>query len=68
MLSAETLSQEECLTPEERALRQKKESLLLERTRVMRELEAARSERHKDLLKLALEHLNARLAELEPPA
>jgi hypothetical protein len=43
----------------------RKTGLLLERVRLTRELEAARNERYRDLLKQSLEHVESELAKLE---
>ena len=43
----------------------RKTGLLLERVRLTRELEAARNERYRDLLKQSLEHVEGELAKLE---
>ena len=42
----------------------KRESLLMDRTRLMREMEAARHERHRQMLQQALDHIEGKLAEL----
>lgn len=49
----------------ERELRAKRESLLLSRTRVLHDLETARHERHRQLLRAALEHLDTQLSALD---
>ncbi len=51
-------------TPGEAAKRVKRESLLLDRTRIERELGNARHERHRDMLRQALRHLDEKLSEL----
>jgi hypothetical protein len=43
----------------------RKKGLLLEIVRLSRELQAARSERYRELLKRSLEHVEAELAKLE---
>lgn len=53
------------MTQQERDRRIQREHLLLERSRILAEMEAARHPRLKALLQPALAHLNARLAELE---
>jgi putative heme iron utilization protein len=52
------------LTAEQMARKAKRESLELDRKRVLRDLEAARHPRHKEMLKQALAHLDKLLAEL----
>lgn len=56
--------QAESLTPEERERRQQRESLLLSRTRVLRDLESASNPRYRQVLEAALAHLDRKLAEL----
>ena len=56
------------LTPEELAIRQKRESLLLSRTRVLGDIQRACNPRHKDQLFSALRHLDAELEKLGPSA
>jgi hypothetical protein len=43
----------------------RRESLLLSRTRVLRDLQEAQNERYRDTLSAALKHLDEKLAELE---
>ncbi|MBL8217243.1 MAG: hypothetical protein JNK87_41365 [Bryobacterales bacterium] len=52
-------------TPEQAAKRAKRESLTLDRTRIARELEKARHERHRAMLRDVLLHLDTKLAELD---
>lgn len=52
------------LSGEQLAYQRKKESLLLERVRVTHDLESARNPRYQQMLKLALAHLDQKLAEL----
>ncbi len=54
----------ERLTQEQINLNHKRASLMLERTRVMHDLELAHNPRHQQMLRLALAHLDARLTEL----
>ena len=58
------LEQREKLPPEEVERRQKRESLLLSRARVIHDLENATSPRYRETLQAALAHLDAKLAEL----
>lgn len=53
------------LTPEQLALRARRESLELDRKRVLRDLEAARHPRHQQMLKDALAHVEKLLADLD---
>lgn len=53
---------------EELVLIRQKESLQLERTRIVRELDAARNARHREMLTQALAYLDGKLAALDPPA
>ena len=55
----------EPLTQAQIELLRKKESLTLSRTRVLHELESAANPRYTDLLRLALNDLNAKLAEFD---
>ena len=52
-------------TPEQAAKRVKRESLLLDRTRIERDLANARHNRHRDMLRQALQHLDEKLKELD---
>ncbi|MGA2592034.1 MAG: hypothetical protein ABSH32_19145 [Bryobacteraceae bacterium] len=66
--SAETLvrpSSEEQIGAEELELLRKKESLMLSRTRVLRELEASLNPRYRSLMEKALADLNVQLSRLE---
>ncbi|HXG94787.1 MAG TPA: hypothetical protein VNN73_20785 [Blastocatellia bacterium] len=65
--SAEAHSAErdkERLDPAQQELLRKKESLLLSRARVLRELEASRNPRYKAILTAALDDLDKKLAQL----
>lgn len=53
-------------SPEDLARRHKRESLLLHRTRVLRDLENCRDPRYRKTLAEGLAYLEAQLAELEP--
>ncbi|MBL8228391.1 MAG: hypothetical protein JNL98_07940 [Bryobacterales bacterium] len=53
------------LTPEQLALRAKRETLELDRTRVLRDLEAARHPRHQQMVRDALAHVEKLLADLD---
>jgi hypothetical protein len=50
--------------PVEAERQRQRESLLLQRTRVMHDLEQARHPRHRETLQAALNHLDQKLAEL----
>jgi hypothetical protein len=50
---------------QQRERQAKRDSLLLSRTCVLHDLETARHERHRQLLRAALEHLDAQLSELD---
>ena len=50
--------------PAEAERKRQRESLLLQRTRILRDLEQARHPRHKEMLEAALKHLDQKLAEL----
>ena len=66
--SAETLvrpSSEEQIGAEELELLRKKESLMLSRTRVLRDLEASLNPRYRSLMEKALADLNVQLSRLE---
>jgi hypothetical protein len=52
------------LTPEQAALEKKRDSLLLQRTRVQRDLENCRDERYRKTLTEGLAYLESQLAEL----
>ena len=52
------------LTPEQIAKQNRIDSLLLQRTRVMRDLETSRKGRHQTALTAGLEYLEKQLAEL----
>ncbi len=54
----------EQLSPEQLERQRQRDSLLLSRTRVIRDLEQSRNERHREILKQSLAHLEAKLAEL----
>ena len=55
------------LTPDEALYLQRKEALLRERARIVREMERAYMRRHLVMLERGLAHIDAELAELEPP-
>ncbi len=55
------------LTARERERRAHRERLVLSRARIVSDLEAARHERHRALLKRALADLDAQLGEREEP-
>lgn len=61
---AEAESRRRAETPEQTALRAKRESLLLDRKRIETDLAKARHERHREMLREALKHLDSRLEEL----
>lgn len=52
------------LTPEQIAINAQRESLLLDRTRLQRDLANARHPRHADMIKQALAHIEEKLAAL----
>lgn len=52
------------INPAEAERKQQRDSLLLQRTRILHELERARNPRHQETLQAALKHLDAKLAEL----
>jgi hypothetical protein len=54
------------LTAEQMARKAKRESIELDRKRVLRDLEAARHPRHRAMIQEALAHLDKLLAELGP--
>ena len=49
------------LSQEERALRDRRQSLLLSRSQILTRLQAARNERYRAQLQIALEHLDEQL-------
>ena len=53
------------LTASEIERRRRKEGLLLDRVRILRQLAEARNERYRALLHLTLEHLEAELAKFD---
>jgi hypothetical protein len=53
------------MSPAEAEKNRRRESLLLSRTRVLRDLEAAQNPRYRETLSEALKHLDRKLAELE---
>ena len=53
------------LTASEIERRRRREGLLLDRVRILRQLEGARNERYRALLQLTLEHLEAELARFD---
>ena len=53
------------LTAQQTAVKAKRESLRLDRKRIENEMEKARHPRHQQMLRDALAHLDAKLAELE---
>lgn len=53
------------LTPDEAEHEQRKEALLLERARIMREMERAYMRRHLVMLERGLDHIDAELAKLD---
>jgi hypothetical protein len=55
----------EALTPAQVELRRRKESLMLERTRLIRELERGHKRRYLVLVEKSLAHIEAQLAGLE---
>jgi hypothetical protein len=56
---------DEQITTEQLELLRKKESLNLSRTRVLRELEASRNPRYRNMMEKALADLNSELGRLE---
>ena len=54
------------LSASEAEIRRTREGLLLSRTRVLRDLEKARHERHRQMLREALSQLERDLASLDP--
>ena len=52
------------LAPEEIELQKRKQALLLERTRIIREMERAYKRRHLEILERGLAHIEAELAKL----
>jgi hypothetical protein len=68
MESAETLvrpSSDQQIEPAKLELLRKKESLMLSRTRVLRELETSQNPRYRSLMQKALTDLNAELSRLD---
>ncbi len=61
---ADRLERGEVLTPEQRELRRKRESLELSRRRVLQDLAAARSEIHRAALEKALAFLDEEIRKL----
>lgn len=59
------VADKERLSPEQAALLRRREGLLLSRSRVLHDLEAARNPRYRDILLDALRHLESELAGLE---
>jgi hypothetical protein len=62
--SADSAPAQERLTPQQVAARRQKEGLLLDRKRVLQQLQAARNPNHRQVLENALADLDARLARL----
>jgi hypothetical protein len=58
-------SSKEHFTPEQIARQRQRESLLLSRTRVQRDIDQSRNPRHLKILKESLAYLDAKLAELD---
>lgn len=52
-------------TPDQAVKRAKRESLLMDKMRIERDLANARHDRHREMLREALRHLDARLGELD---
>jgi hypothetical protein len=52
------------ISPAETERTRQRESLLLSRTRILHDLEAARNKRYREVLLAALKHLDDKLAEL----
>ena len=63
--NASTVSNTSRLTPEQFALHEKREGLLLARTRTLRGLENTRDARYRALLETTLAHVDSLLAELD---
>ncbi len=53
------------MSPDEAERNRRRESLLLTRTRVLRDLEATQNPRYRETLSEALKHLDQKLTELE---
>ena len=53
------------MSPDEAERNRRRESLLLTRTRVLRNLEATQNPRYRETLSEALKHLDQKLTELE---
>jgi hypothetical protein len=53
------------IDPAEAERKRQRESLLLQRTRILHDIEHARHPRHRETLQAALEHLDQKLAELK---
>ncbi len=60
--ASRTASRGSQLNTEQAELRQKREGLLLTRTRILQDLETARHPRHRTILHEALEHIESELA------
>jgi hypothetical protein len=56
------------LTPEQVAVERKRDSLMLQRTRVMRDLEKCQDPRYRKTLESGLAYLDSQLALLKKPA
>ena len=54
------------MNPEQLEVQSRRDILMMDRTRVERDLAAARHPRHQQLLRDALGHLDSKLAELPP--
>jgi vacuolar-type H+-ATPase subunit E/Vma4 len=68
-MAEERLAQQKLakLSADQVDLRQKRESLLLTRSRVVHDLDGAQNERYKVNLRAALAHVDEKLAELDKP-
>lgn len=53
------------LSAEQQARQARRDMLLLDRTRVQHDLDAAHNPRYREVMRKALAHINAQLAELE---
>ena len=53
------------LTPEQIEIKSKRDSLLLQRTRVLQQLESCRDDRHRETLIAGLAYLESQMAALE---
>jgi len=51
-------------SPSEFELRQKREGLLLQRSRILQEMDSARNPRYQELLKQMLQHIDSQLSSL----